>query len=644
MNPTSFRKSLSNDFICNFYNSHSGIPSVVKNRQRDETHDKEVEDVSNYKFIFSCPVVPLGIPVHLPERINNGHDPLKELVHQKQKWSIYRNRLLDANLVNPLHNIDHSNSDRTCLPIGVVKLADHLDRDPDPYFVGKYNWYYTDGNLKTIDRSNSKILALTRYSVPGVIVLQSVRLDEKRKESLCLLGSEASLHTGSTQPIFQITSYNNIVASRQKNTSCLFSIESDGSYGGEMCHKYESIANLTSLSIAPNITLHGEYCTLDTSNNLKIWVPFWKNVKKSEGNIVEFSSKDNWGNVKYLSENTVLLANRDLICLKDVRYKLSKNNGQSWKKNHINSCEVICNTVLSEQVDKRCYVATTHQLLELDFRKSYMKRWTHMLDSPPSLGMLVKSTEGEEIVALGSQSPGEVCCVLTNDNSIPYHLPSPNDTLNKCRLEAICLDPSVTSRCNLSLSGLDSYYSVGNIFMIRQTSVGDLFCQRIDSNSNSCALDFHTKSFQTWEKQCAQKYDSVSSCALIISNEIDCGTLFNSISKRALKSEKLDKEKLSKKSPWNISKKILLESKNSFLECLLDVWEIEDEPEWSDPSRDEQVTAISSDQSGSKVSVGSTICLDLMMTFKNINADIFCQCDVNINFNLLSRMILEKIL
>ncbi|RZF39584.1 hypothetical protein LSTR_LSTR016194 [Laodelphax striatellus] len=591
-------KKPSNLSICHLHTSHSSIPSVVKNRRTERTHGNE----NNDGFIVSSAAVPLGIPVYVPERIINGLDPLHDLIDQKRKWSNKKNRLIYANLKNPSYDIKIKNDDCASLPIGVVKLADHLRLDPDSKFVGEYNWYHTDGNLKTIAGDNFNLLASSRFSVPGVILLQSIRPDENNKKSLRLLGSEICLHTGSTQPILQISSHNNIVVSRQKNTACLFSIESDDGLIGERCHKYESLTNLTSLSIAPNATLH-DYCTLDSSKHLQVWVPSWKNVTKTEGLIEEFSSNDSWGNVKYISENTILLANRDLVCLKDLRYKLSKNNGQSWKKNQVNSCEDICNTVLSKRPDSDCYVATTHQLLKLDFRKSYIKSWTHMMDSPPSLGFSTQSKDGDEIVALGSQSPGEVCCVLTGGNNIPYHLPSPSDTLHKCRSKGICLDPSLSSRCNLSISGLDEYCSEDSIFFIRQTSVGDIFYQKIDTNRDSCGEELEIEDLRSWEKQCAQIYENVSSSVLAVSNESDCGTLVNTILNKRLHNEVPIKGKLPKRLPWKMSKEKMMKLKNPFLECLLDVWEIEDEPEWGDSHKGELETAASSpEQSGSKVS------------------------------------------
>lgn len=40
----------------------------------------------------------------------------------------------------------------------VYKFARQLEMDPDPYFIGEYNWYFTGGNMKVINLNGNDVL------------------------------------------------------------------------------------------------------------------------------------------------------------------------------------------------------------------------------------------------------------------------------------------------------------------------------------------------------------------------------------------------------------------------------------------------------------------------------------------------------
>ncbi|XP_075224264.1 TATA box-binding protein-associated factor RNA polymerase I subunit C-like [Lycorma delicatula] len=569
---------------------HSTIPSLniyIDNEESEHLKKKYVEeyDCSSY----SCSVcMPYGDPAVFIEDNLNWLDPSTELVHDKKRWERQKEKIILANLKTTHYQPYRLKSGRIKkASTGTVKLAQHLDNDPDPNFSGFYNWYYTDGVVNTLSYLNDYSLISVRDSIPGIVVITPIEITGTD----CVPSETKTkyLHTGNKQAVLQTAVSDSYIAVRQRNFSSLFKIYDVGKF--KKIHSHNEM-NDSIISISINDKLNGEYCTLTTSHKLNIWSPEMKNESKISVNLDKFCNKscDHWGSVKYLTNNNIIISTRSCVYLKDLRTNVEKNIHEWNPKLNSMLCDNVSLITKSSCNEKNIYLGTTHHLFEIDLRQGFTKQWKHMMESPPLFGSSC-SISNNEVVFIGSQNINEICCIETEKGNVaPFLLPSPDEMITNAKFKGFCLNPSISTRCNLSMIGLTSIpYNLNDtgVCVFRNTSVGDLFYQKLITNDEP-AIDFNhidLTVLSSWEEKCIKAIENLSSRPLKVTGSLSNDNLnkilikpnkqiLNNISRKC----KVDKKVQIDKS-WRFSKQKLLSLNDPLSQCLLDIWDIEDD-EW----------------------------------------------------------------
>lgn len=584
---------------------HYCIPRLNIHLEKDSPICENVPHfVENYeKLPYTIfPSIPFGEPAICQAEVLNGLDPSVELLRSKKRWEECKNKLILANLKSKGHDICmRKGKGVKGLSPGILKLAEHLDTDPDPNFCGHYmyNWYQSGGNLNIMSHKDNHALLFTRYSTPGVIHVMPLNITE----SCCipLENKKLCLHTDKKQVILQSVIKDNFIAVRQKKFATLFFQKGNSKLKFKRIHQNcETDDSIVDIAVSNNSD--GEYCTLTTSRTIKIW----STQRKSECQSFMFDEKsykdscDQWGCVKYLSEHNFLFCTRNCIYFKDRRSNLNIDL-KWWQPNTRSNCDYISLLMMSSSCNSNiAFVGTKHSLFELDFRKGFTKEWTHMMEFAPMYGTSSSIVGDSETLFISSQNMNEVCLIESSKPIVPFMLPSPSDTITYYKFQGMCLVPMVTTRCNFSATGLSSIpfkNKNGNgAYVFRSSSLGDNFFQKIffKNEGNVDDLDHYKTKFVdqeillVWQEKCNESVENISNKPLEVTNIVDKTKTYESLIKNEGNKHEFNKQNSTKRrkppdDSWRVSKKSLLNTDNPLAQCLLSEWDIDDDEEWYPP-------------------------------------------------------------
>ncbi|XP_076279135.1 TATA box-binding protein-associated factor RNA polymerase I subunit C-like [Lasioglossum baleicum] len=593
---TNLRDRLKPSFLKNY--PHYLVPgyNLHNNFSVDDVDlENAVEQYQDYPYHCDLPR-PLLPPVRVPRTVLNKEDPALELLTLKNHMNDDNQRLKHYYLKHEKelgqirkHNIKWQHTDRTVtakMPKYVADIAEIMDLDPDPYFEGAYNWYFTGGTMDHVQIYNKNVLL---FPFMGELVATPVvNVDEFFWKPMLQKAAKCELDGSLFELKHNINSNSCTILGRYKN-HCNFYILSEHNEKWHLTEIHRQASNIPLVSTDLSIHNSDQYCTVNAERNVTLWdITKMKHI--SSNTVMQTTVADDlWGRVKFetLDPNIILFVDRCYLHYLDIRIPYDRPALSLCPKPFLEKCE---NITLDIESRHHCcrYVGTSHSLLMCDKRspkQCVQQKWTHQFTSPPLIGQ-VANREDKEFIVLSSQVSTESIVILntwTSDEishsfNFPYTPANIMETLNESQLQGMCLNPYLRNRFELSNVGSALIGNeAGDIFLFLQNSIGDVCYQCI---THDTAMDKYSavncRSYcilNAWELAVSSQAETI--VPLTISETSNMQHIYKCFTNKKLRLKSDDCESHNYFDPsWKQS----LEKLNSYMDILapelLAVWEI----------------------------------------------------------------------
>ncbi|XP_012147864.1 TATA box-binding protein-associated factor RNA polymerase I subunit C-like [Megachile rotundata] len=553
-----------------------------------------VEQYRDYPYHCDLPK-PLLPPARLPRSVLNEEDPVLELVTVKNHINddikrmkhYYSKHEKDLKLIykKDVQWKHDKGTDTAKVPKYLADLAGTMDKDPDPYFEGVYNWYYSGGTLDYVQYHDKNILL---FPFMGDLVSAPIEnVEEFLWKPLLQKGAKCELD-GTLYELKHIINKDTCMILGRYKHHCNFYTLSE----------YDNKCNLTEIHMQPSkvpyvsADLHlinkNHYCTASAKRSVILW-----DITKMKGischSVQQTTVTDDvWANVKFqlIDPDIILYVDRCCLHYLDTRLPFERPVLTLCPKSHLEKCESLSLDVASRNTFCR-YIGTYHSVLMCDSRspkQCVQQKWTHQFKGPPLMGHTV-NREDKEFLMLSSQISGESTIILntwasdiiTHSFNFPFIPPNIMETLNESQMQGMCLNPYLRDRFELCNSGCYMIEnSVGDIFLFFQNSVGDIFYQCITHdtalNSYSCVNSKSYCILNSWEKAISVQPDTI--VPLTMSEKSNMQHIFECFTNKKLKLKCTDHDSDDVEMSWKQS----LEKLNSYTDLLapelLVVWDV----------------------------------------------------------------------
>lgn len=570
----------SKDFSIKF--PHYAVPGL--NAHCDEDLERVI--YSPYKYTKPIPYLP---PASVSVEVWAGSDPATDLLRKKLQWRAdldiqkryYTRAKKEKKLRDTLKTIISSKK----------KIWDMLPRDahfvelfasnPDDEFDGIYNWYYTGGCLDTM-KINDKHMLLSTHGQKS----DELRVIKLKRRKKCWKPSSTVVTQQCTPdiPIYQIRGSCDTghLCVRQRNDCHLYSLTEELTL--QHIHSTECDTAFTGVDVSPHTA--GRYATVTSRRLVEEWDASGRRTYRYS-TCLDNRLEDRWSCVSYSDDpHGLVLADRNSVYVLDKRNKKSSEKFSPKEETElVGVCEDISLVFPSCLNTHALYICSSHSVLLYDIRNcsKQLQHWTHLLCSPPLLGCTVSPQQNEEIICIANQEPGEVITIVNKWNgevvksqSYPQGLPNLRDTLFAANTCGLWLDPAVQHRAKLSLTGLAW---LPELTFLSQTSGGDVFVQRQDTENDCKSVTGFTKCLANWEKVLLE---GRTSSALNFTCKKSMKNAYEYIKSSR---NRLPENKVQYIQPWELSKSQLESYVDLLAPRILEVWEIEDVPEWGESGR-----------------------------------------------------------
>ncbi|KAK9304854.1 hypothetical protein QLX08_003922 [Tetragonisca angustula] len=478
------------------YNLHSNFS------MDDSDLENVIEQYQEYPYHCDLPK-PLLPPAKVPRNVLNEEDPALELVTLKNYLNSDKERMKDYYLKHKkelklIHKKDvkwnrTKNIIIAKVPKYVADMAQIIDKDPDPYFEGVYNWYYTGGSVDCVQLHNKNILLF-----PFMEELVCTPIDNI-EEFLWKPQFEKAAKCELNGLLYELkhTIDTSIVLGRYKQHCNFYRLsEHDNKFNLTEIHTQTS--KIPYIGADLNSINTNQYCLVNVERYVTLWDIV--KIKPISCNTIMQSTvlDDSWSSIQFQSTDPNVLSFVDRCCLHylDIRIPFNQPVLTMCPKPYLEKCEHLSIDTASRNNCCR-YIGTYHSILMCDNRsprQCVQQKWTHQFKSPPLMSSVI-NREDKEFVVLSSQIASETTIIVntwTNSEiscsyNFPYTPPHIKETLNESQMQGMCLNPYLRDRIDLSNTG--SFLikdDAQNIFLFLQNSIGDIYYQCL---THDTALD-----------------------------------------------------------------------------------------------------------------------------------------------------------
>ncbi|KAL6439055.1 hypothetical protein ACFW04_003804 [Cataglyphis niger] len=552
------------------------------------------------EFPYNCDLPkPLLPPARLSRTVLSEEDPALQLLTLKNHLKDDMNRIMNYYERHKGEFDVHkkkikwnrgSSGYNTQIPRYVADVAELLDMDPDPYFEGTYNWYYTGGSLNYVQLNGLDVLLFPFMG--DLVAADIVPMKDSIWKPLLQNSAKCKLH-GLLYEIRQSENDNTYrILGRHKNQCTIYMLtNSENHLLLNEIHRQASKVPYVSADLS--ITDVNYHCTLSAERILSLW-DINNMYSINSGPVLENNTTyDAWGCVRFQQMDPNILIYMDRCCLHyfDIRIAFDRSCLTLCPKFNLENCENL--SVEAPSKNNCCrYLGTYHSLLLCDNRSPkhcVRQKWTHQFKDTPLLAAVTNNNE-KEIIVLSTQRVGENAIILntwmgeeeSHSFNLPFTPPCIMETLKESQIQGMCLNPYVRNRFELCNTGSTLVTSTkkGEVFHFIQNSIGDIFYQCITHentldkyspiNGKSCyALNM-------WEKALSAQAEPL--VPLTFSKKCNMEHIYENFTnkKLCLKSNKKDADDSFEPS-WKQS----LATLGSYIDLLapelLAVWEIREE-------------------------------------------------------------------
>lgn len=413
-------------------------------------------------------------------------------------------------------------------PIVVSQVAEHMERNPDPWFMGSigYDYYFTGCNLAVIKEDKFKWIVNTAGRemntievIPFNVVGRQLDIDSSQTEryelerekgpvfEVCWSKSENS-HTHTTKAIIRI-------ALRRKND-----IEIMWTNKGHDNLKRKSIYSevpFISCCLLPGAD-GWLICTSDLENVIKLWDCNQDEILFSLRLPKDNENDDCWTCIRFVPNGYLVRLSRTSLNL----IKIDGTELVIMRKIDISHWLWDCEKASCLEIrpkERIVSLGTTHKLLifslidktEEPLDLQHILTFTHNLKQHPTMISMGSDNKQNIQVWISSQLPGDSkVCSLTKTptkNFVSKFLPlKPYNVQDACqlaRIEGKCIYPAsvLQRRLQLLQCGLVMIVSSGHYHLLLQNSCGDIFHQRLIQDPTNSNASMIPARFQSWMQQ-----------------------------------------------------------------------------------------------------------------------------------------------
>ncbi|XP_004525890.1 uncharacterized protein LOC101453510 [Ceratitis capitata] len=497
-----------------------------------------IDNIEELNLHLNC-TVSMPCPIY----ISNKHCESVDLCHRRtMAREIYRKRLHTSRTrYQTLQNNKKfkTNERENSYHNSFFELAKRLECDPDPYFHGSYDYYYTGGNLCLLDDGEHVL----HVDGPNLNNLNVGILPKFRSFSRTFLDSICSQKLQSDTEVFELraiqnlrTDFGNFFAMRHRNAIDLHSVHPDGNIKSFMRFKSNSTPFI---SFAQSSIDSSTFIITTMKQNIRVYDINNPNPILAAAHDIcpkNDPMRISWNMVRPWQSQTYLYANERKFCVIDTRTTPAEWLKTScFQENMDYDCDFISSIAKSEFRDL-AYVATNHKLHCLDLRylggdfeasSAAVCRWTHQLEYAPAFidtfrvggveliaissalanDMVIcelsrqhmgQTVDGEAIIPSeatekGSPENGQSKKSIYKSYCLPYQPPTLQEAYQQARLAGKCLQPdadlpSRIARCSTGLSFIDTLTfseCIGEddcdtfALLLTSNSIGDVYAHRL---------------------------------------------------------------------------------------------------------------------------------------------------------------------
>ncbi|XP_031618550.1 uncharacterized protein LOC116337797 [Contarinia nasturtii] len=367
------------------------------------------------------------------------------------------------------------------------KLMELSTKDPDPYFFGSYNWYYTGGTVETASIFDVDFLFYVSGENLNIFNSSIIKSNNDRLHIQHLDSTNKKI----CDTIFEVSKSNDncFVAARQKHRFTLFYLQDELTQQEFRCER-----NIPFMS---GTFIDKYFYTID-ANRIVRQHELYERRECSRMNLKLPKNNSYWCQLKSYN-NQLVFADENKLKIYDSR--LFAKKASKCMELCIDSITEKCEEITCIHADaneNNLYVSTTHNLFVFDVRYgmesgNQLTRYTHQMKTPPLMidasgGGATGDAPNERLIALSG--------TFTDDIVIAQHIKAQNNTLrhNNIPQRILCLSDAYKQ---LKENGLQSEsenllninrsINVGtrfarinsNLFLLSEKSSGDIFYQKI---------------------------------------------------------------------------------------------------------------------------------------------------------------------
>lgn len=390
-----------------------------------------------------------------------------------------------------------------------------MNRDPDRYFTGEYDWYSTGSSLAVVDDdwlvhvqtqnglmnqlSKSKEMINLQIIINYDMFLGLSKVTHKNnKIRLKPQDSIDKITKGLNKfgSIYELrTNEHHLSVRQKKHITIIDPIQR---------FKHSCFESEVPFVSSDFDTTSGNVFSADVKRIVKLWdLERQKPISTSnEIPSLPFApSPDHWSCIRQFSPNIVAYSDRRSIRLFDTRNPISDANcifTHELRKD-LDHCEVVS---CAEMVPSRSaiVVGTTHKLFAIDIRmekdeENSLIKWVHQMQSRPTILSVSDSPVGELIFASGQVSGDirffETTMIPEHLYTSPYMPECPKSIADSYQVarrrgHLLCATSRARDQIRMCTTGMVQW----NSNLITQNSMGDLFAQgfRLSPNASDKTL------------------------------------------------------------------------------------------------------------------------------------------------------------
>ncbi|XP_001851405.2 uncharacterized protein LOC6042268 [Culex quinquefasciatus] len=414
------------------------------------------------------------------------------------------------------------NGRRGLCPTLLLRIAEELDRDPDQWFtdVRGYDYYFTGGNLDVIVGTQFRWLLNTVGEAMNTVEMVPFELDGSQLNVLSEQAERFELGEGGA--VFEIQhrkmtptgQYSHIALRRKFQVDVLYS--KTGSEAMKTHSVRSEVPFISCCFLGRTDDSVGLLCTSDLDKIVKVMEYTPKKVWLYKLQLVKFPEDECWTCLRPLTRTSVICLDRKTVKL----IKLQEDGLSLVLETPLSTWLWPCESATCLEIcpeESLLLVGTTHRLLVLryDARQGaegefqQMITFTHNLQF--HLTMIryrVDSTRKQYYVHLSSHLAGDtMLCTFSKappkrftTRTLPVKPLTIQESVYMARTKGKCLFPAATLRNRLKLfhSGIAIIADRDRFHLLVQNSLGDIYQQRLDPDSDSADTDQVAAKLHAW--------------------------------------------------------------------------------------------------------------------------------------------------